>query len=546
MTNGEVNRAIGSLLRRNQLAPLPAHIIDRDGRRMDISGTRWKFNVPTNNAAFDWEGQSDGSVIVGYAVRRWVLMLMTQQAGRSAASALRAVMGALRGRPLDSGVHAGMLLEHWRALSSAKGGSDLEEALRRHLETAVRVLRAKRAMEGLYLLRSWYRWSAAMFACLGFDEQFALELDEVPVPTRSSLPAVEMEDEERGPLWDTEVTVLRAILASDRSQVRSHVMQRAAVALSLAYGRNPTNYCLLREADLSNQLAGFDVPPQWILSIPRIKKWGIGARQQFVQERVSNDLLPFIHDLLAANASIDCEGYPRPLFMRTSVNAWRVGTGVEEYAHHMTEKEFRLLIQRFTTRMAIVSPRTGRPMRLSSRRLRYTFATTMVELGTSKTVLATMLDHSDTQHVRVYYALKGARLTRILDRAAALRLGPLMKLFKGTPVGADSAVAKEVRQDKRVRFVGDVEAVDPVEIGACGQSPRCLLDPPFSCYICPKFQPYLEADHQAVLDALLKGRDDRRSRLGMRLSVQMDEVIYAVAEVVQLVAPHDKRNGAKA
>ena len=546
MTNAEVNRAIGSLLRRNQLAALPTHVIDRDGCRMDISGTRWKFNVPTSNAAFDWEGQSDGSVIVGYAVRRWVLMLMTQQAGRSAARALRVVMGALRGRPSDNGSQARLLLEQWRALSSTEGASDLKEALSRHLETAVRTLRAKRAMEDLYLLRSWYRWSATMLARLGFDEQFAIELDEVLVPTRSSLLAVEMEDEGRGPLWDTEVTVLRAALAGDRSQERAHVMQRAAIALSLAYGRNPSNYCLLREEDLSNQVAGFHVPPQWILSIPRIKKWGIGARQQFVQERVSNDLLPLIRDLLAANASIDCDGYPRPLFMRASVNAWRVGTGVEEYAHHMTEKEFRWLIQGFATRMAIVSPRTGRPLRLSSRRLRYTFATTMVELGASKTALATMLDHSDTQHVRVYYALKGGRLTRILDRAAALRLGPLMKLFKGTPIGTDSEAARDVRQEKRVRFVGDVDAVDPVEIGACGQSPHCLLDPPFSCYVCPKFQPYLEADHQAVLDALLNGREHRRGRLGMRLSVQMDEVIYAVAEVVQLVAHHDKRNGAKA
>ncbi len=268
-------------------------------------------------------------------------------------------------------------------------------------------------------------------------------------------------------------------------------------------------------------------------------------RQQFVQERVSNDLLPLIHDLLVANGSIDCEGYPRPLFMRDSVDEWRVGTGVEEYAYHMTGKEFLRLIRGFATRMAIQSPRTGRQLRLSSRRLRYTFATTMVELGASKTMLATMLDHSDTQHVRVYYALKGARLTRILDRAAALRLGPLMKLFKGMPIGVDSKAARDVCQEKRVRFVGDVDAVEPVEIGACGQSPRCLLDPPFSCYVCPKFQPYLEADHQAVLDALLKGRDERRGRLGMRLSVQMDEVIYAVAEVVQLVAHHGKRNGGK-
>ena len=546
MTNAKVNRAIMSLLRKNKLPPLPSYVIDRDGRRMEMSGAYWKFNVPTSNVAFHWDRQSDGSAVVGYALRRWASMLMMRLASRSVMNALTKVLGALRGRSSGIGTQGQPLLEQWRALASVEQTEDLKVALCRHVETTVRALRARKAMDEFYLLRSWYRWSATMLARLGFDEQFALELDEVSIPARSSKLAVELEDEERGPLWDTEVAVLRAALASDRSQERAHVMQRAAIALSLAYGPNPSNYCLLREEDLSNQLAGFDVPPQWILSIPRIKKWGIGVRQQFAQERVSNDLLPLIHELLAANGSIDCKGYPRPLFMRDSVDEWRADTGVEEYAYHMTGKEFLALIRGFATRMAIESPRTGSQLRLSSRRLRYTFATTMVELGASKTVLATMLDHSDTQHVRVYYSLKGARLTRILDRAAALRLGPLMKLFKGTPIGVDSEAAKDTRQEKRVRFVGDVEVIDPVEIGACGQSPHCSLDPPFSCYVCPKFQPYLEADHQAVLDALLKGRDERRGRLGMRLSVQMDEVIYAVAEVVQLVAHHAKRNGGKA
>lgn len=62
MTNAEVNRAIMSLLRENKLPLLPSYVIDRDGRRMDMNGTYWKFNVPIHNAAFDWGRQSDGSV----------------------------------------------------------------------------------------------------------------------------------------------------------------------------------------------------------------------------------------------------------------------------------------------------------------------------------------------------------------------------------------------------------------------------------------------------------------------------------------------------
>lgn len=50
--------------------------------------------------------------------------------------------------------------------------------------------------------------------------------------------------------------MLQHALLDDHSPVREHIMQRAAVALGLAFGRNPSNYCLLREEDLKNALAG--------------------------------------------------------------------------------------------------------------------------------------------------------------------------------------------------------------------------------------------------------------------------------------------------
>ncbi|MFG7003138.1 tyrosine-type recombinase/integrase, partial [Burkholderia pseudomallei] len=195
-----------------------------------------------------------------------------------------------------------------------------------------------------------------------------------------------------------------------------------------------TNFCLLRETDLRNALAGFDVPEQWMLAIPRIKKPGVGVRQAFIEERVSDELAGVLRKLLDANQAIDCGDCPRPLFMRENIDRWRQDTGIGEYGYHITVEQFRLLIKQFAQRMNLLSPRTKRALYITSRRLRYTFATTMVELGVSRKVLAAMLDHSDTQHVQVYYSLKGRRLTTILDRAAALRIGPLMRLFRGTLV----------------------------------------------------------------------------------------------------------------
>ncbi len=543
MTNDEINLAMAKYLRRCDLIAMPDHVIDRDGRAMDLSQSVWKFNVPTEHSALDWARLPETNPIVIYALRRWALQLLTQQASVSVASALRSTIHALVGRVREGDMHEAALIHQWKALASVSHIPSLRILLRHHVERCVQVLRERKALDLFYHLRSWYRWSSEMLECLGFDEEFAFKLDGIRIPAPYSRLSVELEDERCGPLSDTELMALRRALQADRSTERTHIMQRAAIALSLAYGRNPGNYCLLREADFKNSLEGLDVPPNWVLSIPRIKKRGRAARQDFIDERVGKDLEHILKELLDANECIDCGPCARPLFMHAEPDAWREDTAVGEYAHHVTVVEFLGLIRRFGQRMNIISPRTMAPLHLSSRRLRYTFATTMVELGVSRRVLAAMLDHSDTQSVHIYHALKGRRLTAILDRAAAVRLGPLLKLFRGQPASEHSV--SSVPLHKRVHFLGDMHAVPDVEIGACGKAQRCDLDPPFSCYVCPKFRPYVEADHEAVLAELLRSREERRERYGERVAIQMDEVIYAIGEVVQEVARYGKRTGIK-
>lgn len=500
---------------------------------MSLNGLVWKFNVVTAHVAIDWSRLADCNAIVSYALRRWAVHLLAQQSGATVAGAIRVTVAALRGRPLYDDATTGELQQRWLRLCRIDDPLQLRVALRDLAEKAIQSLRVRKAMDEFYVLRRWYVWSSEMLDCLGFDEEFALELDEIRIPTRPSRLAVELDDEDCGPLWDTEVTLLRRALLDDRSMDRDDVMQRTAVALSLAYGRNPANFCLLRESDLKNALEGLDVRPQWMLAIPRIKKPGVGVRQVFVEERVSDELAGLLRELVEVNKTIDCGNRPRPLFMLRDVDEWREGTDVGEYAHHFTAQSFALLIRQFSRRMNLVSPRTKRPLHISSRRLRYTFATTMVELGVSRKVLAAMLDHSDTQHVQVYYSLKGRRLTTILDRAAALRIGPLMRLFRGTLVPSAVSAVNGSDLAKNICFVGDTSSMTPVAIGACGKDQLCALDPPFSCYLCPKFQPYVEADHQAVLDELLASRQERQAKYGSRLSIQLDDVIYAVAQVIR-------------
>jgi hypothetical protein len=56
----------------------------------------------------------------------------------------------------------------------------------------------------------------------------------------------------------------------------------------------------------------------------------------------------------------------------------------------------------------------------------------------------------------------------------------------------------------------------------------------------------VEADHHAVLNELLAGREDRQVRYGSRLSIQLDDVIYAVGQVIREVEEYVRRPRKKA
>jgi len=540
MTNDQINDSMRKWLLLYGLSPLSQSIVDRDGRTMDLSGSVWKFNVPTQKTSFDWTNIEDCNVIFNYSLRRWAEQLLAQQSARAVATSLFDVVSALRGGDRH-GTKSEKVRESWIFIAKIKDPNKFGDVLRVHMRAAIQYLRSIKQMENFYRLRDWYVRCSDVLGCLGFDEEFALELNQVWVPGRQSGLAVELECEESGPLWDTEVAVLRKALLEDDSSKREHVMQRAAIALSLAFGRNPSNYCLLREPDLKNALAGFDVPEQWVLSIPRIKKPGLGPRCAFIDERVDGKLVRFVKDIIASNREIDFGDFPRPLFARAKPDAWFDGTGMVEYKFHLGIEGFRALLTSFVNRLKVVSPKTGRLLAITPRRLRYTFATTMVERGVSRRVLAAMLDHSDTQHVQVYYSLRGKNLTAILDRAAAIRLGPLMNLFRGKLVASPEDAINGSNPEKSVKFFGDLNSIPAVDIGGCGKERRCSLDPPFSCYTCPKFQPYVEADHEAVLRELLASREERREKYGLQIAIQLDDVIYAVGQIIVEVAAYVRR-----
>jgi hypothetical protein len=150
------------------------------------------------------------------------------------------------------------------------------------------------------------------------------------------------------------------------------------------------------------------------------------------------------------------------------------------------------------------------------------------------------LDHSDTQHVQVYYELKN-RIIAHLDKAQAKELGSLLGLFKGKLISLESEAETAGQAGKDLFFFSESSPADQVDLGKCGKKMLCGLDPPFSCYLCPKFRPYWHANHEKVLESLLTEREERLKKYeAARLGIQLDEVIFAVGQVAALCEKGDQ------
>jgi len=428
------------------------------------------------------------------------------------------------------------------ALLLQSAENTLQDRLISLIESSISSARKKHRLWALYRPIQWYIYYAENYPELGFSPAYALELEGMSIPGNPKGEAVRMEDPDKGPLHRSlELPLLIAALKNDTSQELEHLQQKVAVALSIAFGRNPANLTYLREEDF------IDLTPEsnercFILKMPRIKKRQLSPRDDFQDEYLEPLYGKYIMELIQKNSSINVVlrvkgkaiSNPRPLFLNQKGNSAALVSQDFENAYNVTSADITALLKGFVTRHKIISPITKSLLQINTRRLRYTLAVGLASEGISKKELARILDHKGTQHVLVYFEMAG-KIVEHLDKAAAKGLSRYLQFFKGRVIDNDEEAINGNRVDKHIAFVDEENPKEQAEIGVCGEGKLCHLDPPYSCYLCPKFQPYRNADHEYVLEYLLQNREKRLEKYeSSRLGVQLDDVITAVAQVTEL------------
>lgn len=494
-------------------------IFTRAGHPVKISNSIWRIPYPSGSMALYWDKLPCIGIEIRNANEAYLIYLIANSS-------------------------KGEIKNNWTSIKQITALPSVSKAGLRGVEIPLQFFTEfeaelpKHEKYRLHFARKWYTWcSDAGFAL--FSPEVAFYLEQRVIGGNEKGNAVRSADPEKGPLQDAEVKALGNALRAARMTAVIDLQEEAAVWLALAFGSNPEPIALLREEDFWSLEDSDEDAPIYLLNIPRHKKGDAAPRTQFRERRLNPEIGEIVQALISRNRVESPVGNDvsdgRPLFRRTGPRKDLPVDGLgSDYRYHHTSQELASLVCGAVAQLGVISPRTGRPLKITMRRLRYTFATRLVNEGASRQVVAQLLDHTDLQNVGVYFDAKSDIVER-LDAAGALELGPLAQAFLGKLVRSEQEAVRGDRPSSRV-YHRDRTRDQLDALGTCGSFSFCGLTAPIACYTCVRFQPWMDAPHDKALTALLAERNRRQEAgLGASMIEIFDMTILAVADVIRRI-----------
>ena len=285
--------------------------------------------------------------------------------------------------------------------------------------------------------RRWYLWCTDV-GFEGFDEDVATALENRIIGGNIKGAAVLRDDPNAGPLRRIQFDTLTAQLRQAEENHTLSIETLAAAWLFITYGTNTRNMLLLNEEDLIKTRL-IDGSEFYELRIPRIKKRQQQERTDFKTRALPPGIGQLLEKLKQQNArqrrlallDHNPTRFSQPMFRRKKPYAELLDTEFAAEAYRQPDAWFNQVLAHVVEELELKSA-DGEPLRLTPRRLRYTFATRLVQEGASPMELAEALDHTDLQHVMVYFNTRSDAVVR-LDSVLTLPLTPVAQAFRGLP-----------------------------------------------------------------------------------------------------------------
>ncbi|MCG9738300.1 tyrosine-type recombinase/integrase [Shewanella insulae] len=353
-------------------------------------------------------------------------------------------------------------------------------------------------------------------------------------------------DPETGPFSLIEFEAIGLKAAHCYAEGKLTTEEYALLLLFKATGRRPEQIASLKVKDFEFT-SKYTENLIYVLNIPRIKQLSSVFRASFRQfglvdyigrviEKHIQNIVSDVEIIIGRDLS-DEEVNELPLFftegtiepLKSLEENDAKAFLISELPHIKTVDIGRNLI-RAVDKLKITSERTGKLLHANSYRFRYTLGTRAAQEGAGTLTLATLLDHSDTQHVDVYvrnvpeYAVE---ISKIMNQP----LARYAQAFIGKLVQDEEEANKENSRATRIPL-----REKECDVGSCGSTAFCQDYAPIACYLCPKFRPWVNAPHHLVLEWLMEERERAKITTDEDMAIVTinDRAIIAVCQVIKL------------
>lgn len=357
----------------------------------------------------------------------------------------------------------------------------------------------------------------------GVDVKCATYYKERRIPGQFKGRAVRTHDPYRGPFSEQEYLGLYKAVNSAYGQGDLPLWAMVLSRLLFALGARVSQYASLKLKDLS-----FD-KGKYILQLPQLKKGLEHSRSKFKSCELTAQTALLVQALIDQERRLGAVD-TSPLFSRMTVLSERSKPSDlidPRFEGHCVGTSLSQVFTRLVQPIAPLTERLGyQQLPVNTQRFRYTLGTRLAEEGASVYVIADCLGHEDTQNVKCYVEAS-PKLVEALDMALTPTLAPIAQAFKGRLI-KDEADASQ-RGALGTRIVDF--RISTVGIGSCGgEANGCSQLKPVACYTCFKFEPWLDAPHEKLLERLQSDR--QRFMKDPRIAAINDDAIVAVREVV--------------
>ncbi|ADI30231.1 site-specific integrase [Methylotenera versatilis] len=343
--------------------------------------------------------------------------------------------------------------------------------------------------------------------------------------------AVSIKDPRKGPFDDQEFEALLEGINHGLESGDVELNRALALRIIALLGIRPGQLALIKCCDVSKDKYG-----RVILRVPLIKGKGQGVRDElrsFPLEPTTGEVLwDHCEAIKAAFSLLLSDTGDAPLFPEESSD-FATRSYVPGLAYHTTDLIMTKRIIKTMNKIEAYSVRLGgENIPGSAVRFRRSFAQRGADEGIDIFTLAHLMGHRDAKNVKVYFEITD-RIRANFSKKIAFQMAPLARAFDeqlrilSNEAEATRPISVSRIPDLRLDEYGNLKM-----LASCSSCSQCGLLRPISCYAgCRSFEPWLDADHEAVLDRMLADRE-QRMEVDERIAKIRDHAILGCAQIV--------------